>query len=287
MEKIKKFLRFCLFLREINLGLSRGAVGATTRYIDERKPLSWEFSSFSQNGEDGIIDFLITKLLNPNKYFIEIGTSNGLANNTSFLAMVKKYSGIMVEGDRLHSRNTKFIYKLFNKGVVALNSFVTVENADELLSSTITLTPDVFALDIDGNDYHLAKSLLEKGLRPRILIVEYNSNFGPDRIVTIPYSPNFDYSKAHKSHLYYGASIKAWCYLLNKFEYQFVSVESNGINAFFILKEAFDKDFMANLKGCSFEDNKIEYQLFGLPWNKRFELISELPLVDVRGTLSA
>jgi len=281
MKKIKIYLRFCLFLREINIGFSRGAVGAVVRNIDENNPLTWEFSAFSQNGEDGIIDFLITKLLRSNKHFIEIGTSNGLANNTAYLALVKKFSGIMVEGNRLHSRNTKFIYNVFNKGVVPFNSFVTVENIEELLRMSTTKSPDFFALDIDGNDFYLAKSILRSGFRPSIFVVEYNSNFGPEKAVSIPYTPDFDYSKAHESRLYYGASIKAWCCLFSEFGYEFISVESNGINAFFILRDVFPQDFLLSVKGMSFIDNKIESQLFGMPWHERYNLISSLPLIVV------
>ena len=278
MKALKIYLRFCLFVKEINLGFSRGALGASTRSIDDTKPITWEFSAFSQNGEDGIVDVLISKLLISNKYFIEIGTSNGLANNTAYLALVKKFSGIMVEGSKLHSKNTRFIYKIFNKGVFSFNSFVTLENIKDLLSKSTTKTPDLFALDIDGNDFYLTKSILVQGFRPSIFVVEYNSNFGPEKSVTIPYTSNFDYSKAHVSRLYYGASIKAWIYLFSEFGYDFVTVDSNGINAFFVLKDAFSHDFLSNLVGLQFVDNKVEYQLFGLSWKDRYELISTLPL---------
>lgn len=281
MNALKIYFRFCLFIKEITIGFSRGALGASTRSVDDSKPITWEFSAFSQNGEDGIIDFLITKLLISNKYFIEIGTSNGLANNTAYLALVKKFSGIMVEGSRLHSKNTRFIYKIFNKGVLSLNSFVTLENIKELLSKSTTKAPDLFALDIDGNDFYLTKSILIQGFRPSIFVVEYNSNFGPEIAVTIPYTSNFDYSKAHVSRLYYGASIKAWIYLFSEFNYDFVTVDSNGINAFFVYRDAFSQDFLSNLDGLPFVDNKVEYQLFGLSWEDRYKLISTLPLSNV------
>lgn len=280
MKALKIYLRFCLFVREITIGFSRGALGASTRSIDVSKPITWEFSAFSQNGEDGIIDFLISKLLISNKYFIEIGTSNGLANNTAYLALVKKFSGIMVEGSKLHSKNTRVIYKIFNKGIFSLNSFVTLGNINELLRKSTTKTPDLFALDIDGNDFYLTKSILIQGFRPSIFIVEYNSNFGPEMAVTIPYTSNFDYSKAHVSRLYYGASIKAWIYLFSEFGYNFVTVDSNGINAIFVLKDAFSHDFLSKLDGLPFVDNKVEYQLFGLSWKDRYKLISTLPLTN-------
>ena len=278
MKKIKILFRFCFFLKEINIGFSRGSIGALVRNIDDKKPLTWEFSAFSQNGEDGIIDFLVSKLLHSSKQFVEIGTSNGLANNTAYFALVKKYSGVMVEGNRMLSKLTSFIYNIFNKGVVSYNSFVTNENIFDLLEKSPTKSPDIFALDIDGNDYYLAKSILLSGFRPSIFVVEYNSNFGPELAVTIPYTADFDYSKAHETRLYYGVSITAWRYLFDEFGYKFITVESNGINAFFVLRDVFPQDFLLGLKGVSFIDNKIESQLFKMPWDERFKLISNLPL---------
>ena len=44
-----------------------------------------EFSVFSQFGEDGIINWLISKLPNLNKVFLEIGTEDYWESNTRFL----------------------------------------------------------------------------------------------------------------------------------------------------------------------------------------------------------
>ena len=46
-----------------------------------------EYSNFSQNGEDGIIEFLSNKLLNNNKFFIDMGCGNGLENNSTNLIL--------------------------------------------------------------------------------------------------------------------------------------------------------------------------------------------------------
>jgi len=67
--------------------------------LDHTDPISWSFSGFSQNGEDGIIDYLASRLRNPNYYFVEIGAADGLENNTSWLAIARRYSGLMLEAD--------------------------------------------------------------------------------------------------------------------------------------------------------------------------------------------
>src|SRR6478752_6955145 len=68
----------------ISIALSRAAANISLRILDEKNPVSWEFSGFSQNGEDGILDFLWTKLKTKNRYFVEIGAANGLENNTAW-----------------------------------------------------------------------------------------------------------------------------------------------------------------------------------------------------------
>ena len=53
-----------------------------SKYIND-----YEYSNFSQNGEDGIIDFLTQNLLVNNKIFFEIGCGNGLENNSTNLIL--------------------------------------------------------------------------------------------------------------------------------------------------------------------------------------------------------
>ena len=46
-------------------------------------------------------------------------------------------------------------------------------------------------------------------MRPRLIVIEYNASFGPDRSVTIPYTRGFDRYRIHASGFYYGASLTA------------------------------------------------------------------------------
>ncbi len=98
-NRLINYLTFKRFLSDVNNKLIRGAAGAAIRSIDASNPATWEFSGFSQNGEDGTINLLIGECGNRNNYFVEIGTSNGLENNSSWLALVKRYSWLMIEGN--------------------------------------------------------------------------------------------------------------------------------------------------------------------------------------------
>ena len=58
---IKKLFNYLLDVRDrqrINIALSKGAAMMHARNIDLTQPGTWEFSGFSQNGEDGILDVL-------------------------------------------------------------------------------------------------------------------------------------------------------------------------------------------------------------------------------------
>jgi UDP-glucose 4-epimerase len=56
---------------------------------------------------------------------------------------------------------------------------------------------------------------------PSIVVVEYNSRFGPERAVTVPYDPAFVRTTAHHSNIYYGASLAALCLLAKRKDYFF------------------------------------------------------------------
>ena len=75
------------------------------------------------------------------------------------------------------------------------------------------------------------------GIKPAVVIVEYNSVFGPDRAITIPYTPGFQRTRAHYSNLYYGASLRALDHLARSKGYAFIGGNSAGNNAYFVRRD--------------------------------------------------
>jgi hypothetical protein len=73
-------------------------------------------------------------------------------------------------------------------------------------------------------------------VQPRILVAEYNSLFGPDAAVTVPYESGFRRAEAHWSHLYWGASLKALTLAAERKGLALVGSNSAGNNAFFVRK---------------------------------------------------
>ena len=261
-------------LIKINTAFSRGAVTAALRKIDSTNPTSWEFGAFSQNGEDGIIDFLIENLNHSNKYFIEIGANNCIDNNTAWLAFGKNFSGLMIEGDDYLHRTSMDIKPWYTD---YHNIFVTAENIAALEEMSLYKNPDLFSLDIDGNDYYIMKSILEAGFKPKIIVVEYNSCYGPDLKMTIKYQKDFVFYKAHESCLYYGVSISLWKHLLASFGYKFITVDSNGVNGFFVDENCFNKEFLNNINGTHFNENLHQMRMFKKGWESQYEIIKHMP----------
>ena len=132
-------------IERMTMNLSKGALNKCNLKIIDHQPMSWEFSAFSQNGEDGIIEFFLSYIKIPNRYFVEIGSSDGLENNSSYLAFAKKYSGIMIEGNSSKSKRAKAHLSRFNWGIKYINSLVNRENIGPLLKQECLCSdPDFF-----------------------------------------------------------------------------------------------------------------------------------------------
>ena len=277
-------------------GFSRGAAGLGSRFIDPFLPQTWEFGAFSQHGEDGILEYLIRNLKTSDKYFLEIAAGDGLENCTAYLALNAKWSGVMVEGDHALADHCRRVYQNRIWNVIVQECYVNLDNIKTILSTLPRREFDLFSLDIDSIDFHILKAVLEFGYRPKIIVVEYNSAFGPKQSVTVPYKAFFNRWNEHPTGIYYGASVMAWRELLEPFGYKFVSVDSSGTNAIFANKDHFTEEFLELLKPIDFLNNATDInpttlvtsgpadsKVFALPkWEKQFSLLSHLPLEVVK-----
>jgi hypothetical protein len=97
--------------------------------------------------------------------------------------------------------------------------------------------------------------VLSLGYWPSIWVVEYNSAFGPDRSITVPYRTDFDRWTAHPSGLCYGVSIAAYRRLFGQHGYDSITVERSGTNAYFFDRGRFTDGFAAGLKRVGFREN--------------------------------
>lgn len=281
---IRRLIDYMLDLRDrqqIAIAVAKGAAMLQGRRVDLREPRTWEFSAFSQNGEDGILDVLRKQLTSTNRYFVEIGSADGMQNNSSWLVVAEQYAGLMVEGDPKLVARARRLIPHYSIGAECVNMFVGQGNVHELASLAQHSDPDVLSLDIDGMDLYVARAIFDAGLRPRIVVVEYNSVFGPDRCVTVPYRENFSFGDAHPTRLYYGVSVAAWRKFFDERGYRFVTVDSKGVNAFFVDPRFFGTEFLDDVEGLSFAENLYQLRKFKGDFREQFQLIAAQEFVDV------
>jgi len=217
-----------------DIKINQGRIlAAINRDLNSKDLRDYEFKAFSQWGEDGIIQKLVQSIDIPNRTFIEFGVEDFLESNCRFLMMKDNWSGFVIDGSARSVDTIKSAYYYWKYDLTAVQSFISRENVQQtLLQSGFDADLGILSVDIDGMDYHVLTAI--DAFRPRILICEYNSIFGPDRAVTIPYDAKFMRSEAHVSHLYFGASIAALNHLAMQRGYTLVGGTSEGVNVFFV-----------------------------------------------------
>jgi hypothetical protein len=192
-----------------------------------------EFRVFSQWGEDGIIQYLLARVPIERKVFVEFGVENYTESNTRFLLTHDYWAGLVIDGS---AKNIDYIRRdpiYWAANLKAECAFVTQENINGLLARNgITGDIGLLSVDIDGNDYWVWQAI--DTISPRIVVCEYNSQFGPIAEVTTPYDAAFVRDTAHFSKIYYGASIGALNTLAARKNYSLVASNSAGNNVFFV-----------------------------------------------------
>ena len=131
---------------KINAALSTAAATAPLRLLNDTDPATWEFTGFSQNGEDGVIDFLTRRIISPTRHFMEIGSSDGLENNTSWLVFPRRFSGLMVEGNPRKAKIAQLTGPGRRPGVSCLSLLVNLDNLDVIRSLNAVENLDVLSV---------------------------------------------------------------------------------------------------------------------------------------------
>ncbi|MFI5677341.1 hypothetical protein [Streptomyces cellulosae] len=194
-----------------------------------------EFKVFSQWGEDGILQFLVSRL-SPPDVFIEIGVGDYSEANTRFLAMKNNWRGAIFNGGTAHIDFLRHSGMAWRWSIEPVSAFVTAENVNELILGTgIKGDVGVLSIDIDGVDYWVWREI--SAVSPWIVVVEYNSVFGSEKAATVSYRRDFMASAAHYTGSYFGASLAALHHLGAELGYRLVGVGSNGVNAFFVRED--------------------------------------------------
>jgi hypothetical protein len=193
------------------------------------KLLDYQKNIYSQNGEDGIIEKIISLLPATDKWCVEFGAWDGTYLSNSFnLIENHGYSAVLIEADRgkflkLHRKNQT------KENIVVLNKLVGLKEnngLDFILADTvITKNFDFLSIDVDGNDFHIWKNISE--YRPKIVCIEYNP--------TIP--TEVEFIQPADLSISQGSSLSSLVTLAKEKNYELIAVTS--CNAIFVTAELF------------------------------------------------
>lgn len=199
------------------------------------------YKVFSQNGEDGIIQYLIKSLKLNYVKFVEIGTQDYTESNTRYIFETMRCNGLIIDPhENLETLVRKNIPEFWKNNLNILNKFATPENINSLLdNNNFQNDIDLFSVDIDGIDYWIIKKL-KKNIS-KIFVAEYNPYFGPELEITVPNINNFHRTSYHYSNLCWGVSLKSLIKIMIEKNYTFVGSNDLRNNAFFVSNDHIDK----------------------------------------------
>lgn len=257
----------------------------------QRAPLSnlqeAEFKVFSQYGEDGILQYLIREagITREEQIFIEFGVQNYLESNTRFLLQNDHWRGLIIDGNLNHMNSVRRSELYWRHDVTALAAWIDRDNINDLfLKAGFSGEIGILSIDIDGNDYWVWERI--EVVNPVIVVVEWNSVFGPDHAISIPYNPLFNRSAAHYSCLYWGASMAAFEVLADRKGYVLLGSNKVGNNLFFVRRDRLGRLSPQTTRTAyvesRFRDSRDPNgRLNFLSGRSRYEQIKDLPVIDI------
>lgn len=209
----------------------------------------------SQAGEDGIIERVFSMMGASNKWCVEFGAWDGRhLSNTCNLVVNKGWHGVYIEG---HPERFKQLCATHghNERAVLIHRFINLSGADTLdtvLAETqAPLDLDLISIDVDGQDWHIWKSL--ERYRPRLVVIEFNYSIPND--VYYVQDPGPD--------IHEGSSLLAMIELGKQKGYELIA--TTPLNAFFVVKEHFDVfQIEDNDIDAMYSPGKYEFKLFQL-----------------------
>lgn len=135
---------------------------------------------YSHQGEDGILDFILSKIPDKTGWCVELGAWDGKSeSNTYYFISHLGYHGVMIEADILKYNLLQENLKAYD--TICVNAFVRPEGENKL-DNILSLTSipkqfDLLSIDVDGDDYQIWQSLDK--YQPTVVIIEINMRCKP------------------------------------------------------------------------------------------------------------
>ena len=196
-----------------------------------------EFRNYSQNGEDGILLFILALVGMKSRRCVEICAGDGIECNSANLILNHGFEGLLVDGDDRNVEAARQFYGLHRDTYAfapkAVRQWIAKETVDGFLRDQgMTGEIDLLTIDIDGNDYWIWQAI--ECVSPRVVVVEYENAWGADEAVTMRYDSGYVWRIEEPGMPHSGASLAAFAKLARTKGYRLVGCQSRCFNAFFV-----------------------------------------------------
>jgi hypothetical protein len=224
-------------LERIHQAQIMAAITETPRFKDPLRLLSSGYKVFSQNQEDGMIAEVFRRIGTRRRRFLEFGIEDGLECNSTFLLM-QGWTGAWIEASKQNADKARRVFASYPVQVV--NRRVTAANADDLIAEVAGVGElDLLSIDTDTIDYWIWQAI--KGVKPRLVVIEYNATWPPFIRKSVTYDPNMAWDGTN----FFGASLGALVTLGREKGYCLVGCSLAGVNAFFVRQDLINDKFCA------------------------------------------
>jgi hypothetical protein len=147
-----------------------------------RELLRYRRNVHSQKGEDGVLAELLRRLRVDKGWFCEFGAWDGRYLSNTLRLLEEGWSGVMIEGDPVRSRDLQKTVRDFDGRLHAIEAFVDHCPGPRTLDALLAATPiprefEVLSIDVDGPDYQIWESFTS--YRPLLVIIEIHSGYPP------------------------------------------------------------------------------------------------------------
>ena len=194
------------------------------------KQMAKTFNAYEEgNREHYEIITLIEKMSIKERFYVDLGASNGVSSSSTFLfAKNQNWGGLSVEFDEEKFLIMKNIYKDFNMAYLSKIK-ITPNNIKSILEENKVPKNFTFLnLDIDSYDLLIVKEILKNKFKPYIISMEINEKIPPPIYFTVLYNENHFWKGDH----FFGCSIVAADSVLKEYGYKLYKLQYN--NAIFV-----------------------------------------------------
>jgi len=213
-------------------------------YAEEIDLSSYEYSLYSQNGEDGVLTKIFQLIEPTSRYCVEFGAHDGITTSNTYLFRSQGWECLLL--DRMFENPEYNLHK----------EFITAENINALFDKYhVPCDLDLLSIDIDYNDFYVWKAIDNSKYRPMVVVIEYNAVHAPDQDRVVKYGPYYCGDGSN----YFGASILALYNLGRSKGYSLIYAEKAGVNLFFV------RDDILAEKKLHFKDTNDVEKLYRRP----------------------